>query len=122
MELLLADRDACPWQAGYWYVRDGGFKPRQALQMYRNDDGRIELEPEWEEIRDGLGDTVVALVAAIRRGQFPVCSTDEHCTGHCPYQHHLPHQSGSFLGEDMPADGDRSEARAPGLTDQQHGR
>ena len=85
-ELLLIDRNACPFQAGYWYVREGGFKPRQALRMYRRDDGRLELEKDWEEIRDGLGDTVVMLVRAIRRGQFPVCSADEHCTGRCPYR------------------------------------
>ena len=84
-ELLLVARDVLPWQAGYWYVREGGFRPRQALRMYRNDEGRIELEPEWEELRAGLGDTVVMLVRAIRRGQFPVCSADERCTGHCPY-------------------------------------
>jgi RecB family exonuclease len=84
-ELLLSARDAIPWQTGYWYVRDGGFKPRQTLRMYRNDDGRIELEPAWEELRAGLGDTVVMLVRAIRHGQFPVCSADEHCTGRCPY-------------------------------------
>jgi ATP-dependent helicase/nuclease subunit B len=85
-ELLLNDRNACPWQAGYWYLREGGFKPRQALRMYRRDDDRLELENNWEDIRDGLGDTVVRLVRAIRRGQFPVCSADEHCTGHCPYR------------------------------------
>jgi ATP-dependent helicase/DNAse subunit B len=84
-ELLLVARDVLPWQAGYWYVREAGFRPRQALRMYRNDDGRIELETEWEQLRAGLGDTVVMLVRAIRRGQFPVCSTDERCTGHCPY-------------------------------------
>ena len=85
MELLLADRDAMPWQAGYWYVREGGFKPRQALRMYRNDDGRIELEPAWEELRAGLGDTVAGLVGGIRGGRFPVCSADDRCTGRCPY-------------------------------------
>ncbi len=84
-ELLLADRDTIPWQAGYWYVREGGFRPRQALRMYRNDDGRIELDSKWEEIRDGLAETVVGLVRSIRRGQFPVCSTDPRCTGHCPF-------------------------------------
>jgi ATP-dependent helicase/nuclease subunit B len=85
MELLLADRDAIPWRAGYWYVRDGGFKPRQALRMYRNDDGRIELEPAWEDIRADLGNIVAGLVAGIRGGRFPVFSTDEHCTGRCPF-------------------------------------
>jgi ATP-dependent helicase/DNAse subunit B len=85
MELILVDRDLYPWQAGYWYVREGGFRPRQSLRMYRNDDGRIELEPAWEQLRATLGDTVVTLVHAIRRGQFPVCSADERCTGHCPF-------------------------------------
>jgi RecB family exonuclease len=84
-ELLFADRDVCPWQAGYWYVREGGFKPRQALRMYRHDQGRLELEPAWEQVRAGLADTVFMLVRAIRRGQFPVCSADERCTGRCPY-------------------------------------
>jgi ATP-dependent helicase/nuclease subunit B len=85
-ELMLFDRNAVPWQAGYWYVREGGFKPRQALRMYRQDDGRLELEKDWEDIRAGLGDTLLALVHAIRRGSFPVCSADQHCTGRCPYR------------------------------------
>ncbi len=85
MELLLADRDMLPWRAGYWYVRDDGYKPRQALRMYFDDDGRIELDPTWEELRAGLGDTVAELVHAMRRGCFPVCCADDRCTGRCPY-------------------------------------
>ena len=54
--------------------------------MYRNDDGRIELEPTWEELRVGLGDTVVMLARAMRHGQFPVYSADPRCTGRCPYK------------------------------------
>jgi ATP-dependent helicase/DNAse subunit B len=84
MELLLVDRNLYPWQAGYWYIREGGFRPRQALRMYRNDDGRIELEPAWETLRATLGDTVVTLVNAIRHGRFPVYGADERCTGYCP--------------------------------------
>jgi ATP-dependent helicase/DNAse subunit B len=86
MELMLNDRDAWPWRAGYWYLRDDGFKPRQALKMYDDIDGRIELDPQWEEIRAGLSNTVIGLVCAMRAGQFPVCSGDEHCTGHCPFR------------------------------------
>ena len=85
MELLLAGRDIIPWRAGYWYVREGGFKARQALLMYRNDDGRIELDPAWEDLRAGLGDTVAGLIEAIRGGRFPVCSVDDRCTSHCPF-------------------------------------
>lgn len=85
MELILDSRDSIPWQAGYWYVREGGFKPRQALRMYRNVEGRIELEPEWESIRAGLAKTVLGLAANLRAGRFPVCSVDERCTGVCPF-------------------------------------
>jgi RecB family exonuclease len=85
LELLLSDRDAVPWWAGYWYVRDKGLRPKQVLRMYRNDDGRIELESEWETVRAGLGETVVGLVYGIRYGQFPVCCGDEYCTGRCPF-------------------------------------
>ncbi|MBN1396063.1 MAG: exodeoxyribonuclease V subunit gamma [Pirellulales bacterium] len=84
-ELLLDDRGALPWRAGYWYVREAGYKPRQALRMYAVEDGRIELDPDWEQIRAGLGDTVAALVSAFRRGAFPVCCGDDRCTGRCPY-------------------------------------
>ena len=84
-ELLLSDRDCVPWQAGYWYLKEGGFKPKQALKMYRQ--GRAGLEPEesWEDIRGGLRQTVVALARGIRHGDFPACSQDDRCTGFCPY-------------------------------------
>jgi ATP-dependent helicase/nuclease subunit B len=85
-ELLLFDRDAVPWQAGYWSLRDGGFKPRQALKMYRRADGGLEVENQWEEIRELLAKTVVALVCSMRGGEFPVASQDEDCTGRCPYR------------------------------------
>ena len=85
MELLLVASDVLPWRAAYWYVRDDGFKPRQALKMYENIDGRIELDRDWEEARDRLGDTVAALVQSMRAGRFPVCSADDHCTSHCPF-------------------------------------
>jgi ATP-dependent helicase/nuclease subunit B len=86
MELLLNDRDGLPWRAGYWYVRDDGFKPKQALVMYESIDGRIELNRQWEDIRDMLGDVVAALVESIRAGRFPVCNSDDRCTGRCPFK------------------------------------
>jgi hypothetical protein len=83
-DLMLSGRDAVPWQAAYWYLRDDGVKPRQALRMYRDVEGRIELEPKWEQMRDGLAGTVLALVRGIREGCFAVCSADDRCTGYCP--------------------------------------
>ena len=40
-ELILNDRDAVPWQAGYWYLSGDGFKPRQALRMYELVEGHL---------------------------------------------------------------------------------
>ncbi len=85
LDLLLADRDAVPWAAAYWYLRDEGIKPRQALRMYRKVDGRFELDSKWEEMRAGLAGTVSALVGGIRQGSFAVCSADDRCTGYCPF-------------------------------------
>jgi RecB family exonuclease len=85
MDVILTDRDAVPWQAAYWYLREGGIKPRQALQMYYEENGRIELDPAWETIRDALGETVAGLVRGIQHGRFQVCSVDEHCTGYCSF-------------------------------------
>ena len=52
MELLLAGREAVPWRAGYWYVRDRGFGPRQALSLSRlGDNGRSNLTTGGESAK-----------------------------------------------------------------------
>jgi len=84
-ELLLNDRDALPWQGGYWYVSGDGFKPRQALRMYELREGGVNPSDTWEAVRGILEDTVVGLVKAMRRGEFPVWSDDPDCTGRCPF-------------------------------------
>jgi hypothetical protein len=84
-ELILNDRDAVPWQAGYWYIGADGFKPRQALRMYQAATDGLEPSPDWEEIRSLLARTVVGLVDGMREGQFPVWSADPDCTGRCPF-------------------------------------
>ena len=84
-ELIVNDRNAVPWQAGYWNISSGGFKPPQALQMYQQVDDHLGPSETWESIRGSLAETVVGLVRAMRQGQFPVWSDDPNCTGHCPY-------------------------------------
>ena len=84
-ELILNDRDGLPWQGGYWYFAEGGFKPRQALRMYELSGGHIVLNETWETIRGFMADTVGGLVKAMRRGEFPVWSDDKDCTGRCPF-------------------------------------
>jgi len=85
-ELLLGDRRAVPWQAGYWNLRDEGFKPRNALSMHRRGQGRLLPEEAWEGLRTGMIEKVAALVRGIRAGEFPVVSGNERCTGFCPYR------------------------------------
>jgi ATP-dependent helicase/nuclease subunit B len=84
-ELILNDRDGLAWQGGYWYVSDDGFKPRQALKMYELSDGHVVLNETWETIRGFMGQTVVRLVRAMRRGEFRVWSDDDKCTSRCPF-------------------------------------
>ena len=85
MELFLNDRDAVPWQAGYWFVAKDGFNNRQALKMYhRGENGLEELEEEWENLRGQLGEIVAGLVHGIRNGFFPVFNRNERCTSSCP--------------------------------------
>jgi hypothetical protein len=84
MELILSDRAAVPWRAGYWYVRDRGFSTRQSLPPADKDDDRSNWE-KWQEIRALALEAVAGIVQNIRAGRFAVSSADEHCTGYCPY-------------------------------------
>ena len=84
-KLLLADQRAVGWRAGYWYLKQSGFRTRSALRMHRREEGGVVEEPEWEEIRRVAAQTVVALAEGIRRAEFPVAGADQHCTRHCPF-------------------------------------
>jgi len=84
-ELLLGRSDAVPWQAAYWYLTDGGIKPRQALSMHETVGDDVTPTDDWRQIRAELTETVTALVEGMRKGHFPVYNADDHCTGHCPF-------------------------------------
>jgi ATP-dependent helicase/DNAse subunit B len=85
-EVLLADREAVPWQAGYWLLQQKGFTTNRSLVMWGCRGGRLEPEAAWEELRKRVAKTVAALAARIRQGQFPVHSADQHCTRFCPFR------------------------------------
>jgi RecB family exonuclease len=85
-QLLLAPQRAMPWQAGYWQVKDSGYKSKQSLRMAANLDGQPAAEPSWQALREVVVQTVLALVQGMRQGQFPVYNEDPNCTGHCPYR------------------------------------
>jgi hypothetical protein len=82
-ELLLADRDPVPWQAGYWRLKAGGYKQRAALKMYEPAGDKVALVAEWEACRDQLAAKVAAIVGGMRRGEFPVFSPSRDCTRNC---------------------------------------
>jgi len=84
-ELVITDRDVVPWQVGYWYVREAGFKPRQALRAYRQDAKRLVPDGQWEQIRIALAETLARLIQGVRRAEFPVSSADPRCTSYCEY-------------------------------------
>jgi len=83
--LLPAQHRPLPWQVGYWQVRDRGYSPRKALRIHDLEEDRPTPLPQWQAVRRLAEKTVVRLVEAMRRGLFPVSSTDDHCTGHCPF-------------------------------------
>jgi ATP-dependent helicase/DNAse subunit B len=85
-DLLLADQNAIPWQAGYWHVRDGGFHPKRALAFHERTDEGIRRTEQWSEFRARLMERVTSLVAGIQQGQFPMHCDDDKCTALCDYK------------------------------------
>jgi len=83
--LLLADQKMLPYQAGYWFLRTQGYKPKRSLTMHRLENGRLQPDQTWISLQAELGGIVAGLVRNIRGGRFPVFSDDPDCTGNCPY-------------------------------------
>ncbi len=82
---LLADRQAAPWQAGYWFVRADGFSARRGLTMSRRLADLVQTDDDWQRLVDQVRQRVKQLVHGIRQGAFPMVSVDDHCTGRCPF-------------------------------------
>jgi ATP-dependent helicase/DNAse subunit B len=85
-ELILPDRNAVPWQAGYWHVRDDGITARQCLMFSEQTPEGIRSSAAWAELRERLRERVGRLVSGVRQGEFPMHCEDEDCTGRCPYK------------------------------------
>ena len=102
-EVVFSDRDTRPL-AGRLLARGRRrLSPKQALKMYRQVDGSLEPEPDWEAMRADLAETVAGLVRGIRRGEFPVCRRRTRVHRPLPLRRRLPHPSSPLLGEDMAA-------------------
>ena len=84
-ELLLADEQAMPYDAGYWYVQDRlGYRPW--VRLAEEEAGTLRTSADWEQRRAAIVAKVMDLVRGIRAAEFPVQSLDGDCTGRCPYR------------------------------------
>jgi ATP-dependent helicase/DNAse subunit B len=84
-ERLLGDRGAAPFRAAYWHVAGKGYQEKDAVKFHLVAEGRLAASPEWNELRHQLPARVRSLVEGVRRGEFPMHSIDDECTGRCPY-------------------------------------
>jgi ATP-dependent helicase/DNAse subunit B len=84
-DFILSERRAIPWQAGYWNVRQEGFKPKQSLAFCERTDEGLRNTEMWDELRERLRDHIGRLVTGIRQGEFPMHCENEQCTSRCPY-------------------------------------
>lgn len=81
-EVLLADRCAAAIEAGYWMPAGSGYKSRVLVAARATAEG-LQPEPAWADLRPRLAGVVARLVRGMRRGEFPVSSADDECTGRC---------------------------------------
>lgn len=82
-QLLLKNTDAVPWQFGYWFVADSGFK--KTLLLHEVVDAGVRPTDAWQALREAIVRRVIGLVQGIRGGQFPMASADEDCTSRCDF-------------------------------------
>lgn len=72
-----------PIAAGYWFLKDGGFK--EPVATSRRDDQGLRRSEDWQAVQQAVLAGVAAAVRGVREGAFPMDSRDEKCTGSCPY-------------------------------------
>jgi ATP-dependent helicase/nuclease subunit B len=86
-ELLLASEQAAALSAGYWSIRGKGFaataRSGGPLAIRDVRDGKLVPAPSWSTTRDKLVARIGEIIAAIRRGHFPVYNEDDQCTSLC---------------------------------------
>jgi hypothetical protein len=85
--LLLADQNAAPLSAGYWSVAGQGYRVAARsggpLAMHEVRDGTLVPNEAWESTRGALVARIGEIIAAIRRGEFPVFNDNPQCTAYC---------------------------------------
>jgi superfamily I DNA/RNA helicase len=85
--LGMAGPRAVPLSAGYWAVQGKGYGGKGgaagALAFHQIESGGLTPAPAWDTTREKLVTKIGELIAAIRRGQFPVFNDDLDCTKFC---------------------------------------
>jgi hypothetical protein len=81
--LFGGDDGAMPLWAGYWSM-DQGVNTSPKFSLECSQDQRSPSE-EWESLQGEVIEQIGRFVSDIRRGNFPVFSRDDQCTGYCPF-------------------------------------
>jgi RecB family exonuclease len=85
--LGMAGPQAVPLSAGYWAIQGKGYGSKGgaagALAFHHVDGGALKPASAWAATREKLTAKIGELIAAIRRGQFPVFNDDPDCTNFC---------------------------------------
>lgn len=83
-KLLFANEAAVPWQFGYWFISEKGFKKTLALHAVEGSD--LTPTDDWAALKVKIVEQVLAIARGIRRGEFPMYNTDEQCTSYCDFR------------------------------------
>ena len=84
-QLLLVEQNAFALATGYWSVAGKGFQSGRsgALEVRKVQGQELQVTEQWQQLRPELLERVQQLVTGIRGGQFPVYSSNQHCTRSC---------------------------------------
>ena len=113
--LALAGDKAVPLTAGYWSIQGEGYRVAArsggplAINEVQKD--KLVAAPTWATTRDRLVARIGEIIAAIRRGQFPVYNDDQQCTSRCELRTICRVAQVRSLEKSWPAE--KSHAKAP---------
>lgn len=83
-KLLFRQEAAVPWQFGYWFIAENGFKKTLALHAVEGSD--LTPTDDWRALKAKIVEQVLGIARGIRRGEFPMHNTDEQCTSYCDFR------------------------------------
>jgi ATP-dependent helicase/nuclease subunit B len=82
--LVFADEQAVPMWAGYWSMR-GGVTTRKDYSLHCSVESGEPTET-WEVLKPKVIARIAEIVRASRSGDFPIASSDVHCTSMCDFK------------------------------------